>query len=208
MLTDETRQIRILLVEDHPMYARLIESMVGGIREIQIMTQTASCLEEGLRLLSSGSYDVIILDLMLPDSEGRDTFEQVQLHSPHVPIVILSSLEDDSEAIRLVKEGAQDYLYKADISPGILLRALRYAIERKDAERERERLISELSQALTQVRTLSGLLPICSNCRRIRNDKGYWEQLEGYIQEHTDADFSHGICPECVEKIYPEYKKK
>jgi len=172
------------------------------------MMETASCLQDGLDILSSGQFDVVILDLMLPDSEGHNTFERVQAHSPHIPIVILSSLEDDSEATRLVKEGAQDYLYKADISPGILLRALRYAIERKDAERERERLISELSEALTQVRTLSGLLPICSSCRRIRNDEGYWEQLEEFIQEHTDADFSHGICPECMAKIYPNYKKE
>lgn len=190
------------------MYARLIESIVDGIREFPLMIKTASSLKDGLDTLSSGRFDVVILDLMLPDSEGRDTFERVQSHSPQIPIVILSSLEDDSEAIRLVKEGAQDYLYKADISPGILLRALRYAIERKDAERERERLISELSEALAQVRTLSGLLPICSNCRRIRNDKGYWERLEEFIQERTDADFSHGICPECMEAIYPKFKKK
>ena len=190
------------------MYARLIESMVDGIREIPLMMKTASSLKDGLDSLSSGRFDVVILDLMLPDSEGRDTFERVQAHSPHIPIVILSSLEDDSEAIRLVKEGAQDYLYKADISPGILLRAMRYAIERKDAERERERLISELSEALAQVRTLSGLLPICSSCRRIRNDKGYWERLEEFIQEHTDADFSHGICPECMAEIYPNFNKK
>jgi len=189
------------------MYARLIESMVYGIREIPLMMETAPSLKDGLDALSSGRFNVVLLDLMLPDSEGRNTFEKVQSHSPHIPIVILSSLEDDSEAIRLVKEGAQDYLYKADISPGILLRSLRYAIERKDAELERERLISELSEALKQVRTLSGLLPICSNCRRIRNDKGYWERLEEYIQEHTDADFSHGICPECREKLYPNLKK-
>lgn len=190
------------------MYARLIEGMVCGIKEIPLMIETASCLEDGLESLSSGHFDAVILDLMLPDSEGKNTFERVQSHSPHVPIVILSSLEDDSEAIRLIKEGAQDYLYKADISPGILLRSLRYAIERKEAEMERDRLITELSEALKQVRTLSGLLPICSNCRRIRNDKGYWERLEEYIKEHTDADFSHGICPECRAKIYPEFNKK
>jgi DNA-binding NarL/FixJ family response regulator len=208
MNIDDIQPIRILLVEDHAIYARLIESMVDGIKEVPLMMETASCLKDGLDILSSGRFDVVILDLMLPDSEGHDTFEKVQASAPQIPIVILSSLEDDSEATRLVKEGAQDYLYKADISPGILLRALRYAIERKEAERERERLISELSEALTQVRTLSGLLPICSSCRRIRNDEGYWEQLEEYVQEHTDADFSHGICPECMAKLYPNLKKE
>ena len=62
----------------------------------------------------------------------------------------------------------------------------------------------ELQEALAEVKALSGLLPICSSCKKIRDDKGYWKQLEGYIQEHSDAEFTHGICPECVEKLYPD----
>ena len=69
---------------------------------------------------------------------------------------------------------------------------------------ERKQLITELQEAIAKVRTLSGLLPICSSCKKIRDDKGYWNQLEAYIQEHSDAAFSHGICPECFKKIYPE----
>lgn len=75
--------------------------------------------------------------------------------------------------------------------------------ERKKAEEEREKLISELQQALAQIRTLSGLLPICAHCKKIRNDKGYWTQIELYIREHSDAEFSHGICPDCARKLYP-----
>jgi hypothetical protein len=80
--------------------------------------------------------------------------------------------------------------------------------ERKQAEEERERLILELREALSQVKTLSGLLPICASCKKIRNDEGYWEQMEIYIRDHSEADFSHGICPECAQKLYPEYYKK
>ncbi|HYA14607.1 MAG TPA: PAS domain-containing protein [Syntrophales bacterium] len=77
--------------------------------------------------------------------------------------------------------------------------------ERKRAEEERERLILELKEALSKIRTLSGLLPICAACKKIRNDKGYWEQLETYISERSEADFSHSICPECVNKLYPKF---
>jgi preprotein translocase subunit YajC len=81
--------------------------------------------------------------------------------------------------------------------------------QRKRADEERKRLILELQETLDKVRMLSGLLPICASCKRIRNDKGYWEQIEIYIRDHSEAEFTHGICPECREKLYPElYKKK
>lgn len=80
--------------------------------------------------------------------------------------------------------------------------------ERIRAEREREKLIAELEDALTKIKTLSGLLPICSSCKKIRDDKGYWHALEEYIKEHSSAEFTHGICPECVEKLYPRLHKE
>jgi len=76
--------------------------------------------------------------------------------------------------------------------------------ERKRAEQEREKLIQELQEALTKVKKLSGLLPICASCKKIRDDKGYWNQIEGYIRDHSEAEFSHGICPDCARKLYPE----
>lgn len=79
---------------------------------------------------------------------------------------------------------------------------------RKEAEREREFLIGKLQQALSEVKTLRGFLPICSHCKKIRDDAGYWQAIEGYIQEHSEAIFSHGICPECAERLYPELKPK
>ena len=72
------------------------------------------------------------------------------------------------------------------------------------AEEERERLITELKSALADVKTLSGLLPICASCKKIRDDNGYWQNLERYIQEHSQAQFSHGICDDCIEKLYPD----
>jgi PAS domain S-box-containing protein len=80
--------------------------------------------------------------------------------------------------------------------------------EHKRAEAERERLIKELQDALADIKTLSGLVPICANCKKIRDDKGYWNQLEGYIQAHSQAKFSHGVCPDCMQKLYPDYLRK
>lgn len=75
---------------------------------------------------------------------------------------------------------------------------------RKRAEREREKLIEELQEALGSVKTLRGLLPICSSCKKVRDDRGYWNQIETYVRAHTEAAFSHSLCPECEKKLYPE----
>jgi len=79
---------------------------------------------------------------------------------------------------------------------------------RKKTEEEREKLIKDLTEALAKVKTLSGLLPICASCKKIRDDKGYWKQIEEYIRDHSEAEFSHSICPECAKKLYPEFCKK
>lgn len=77
--------------------------------------------------------------------------------------------------------------------------------ERKKAEAEREKLIQELQEALAKVKTLRGLIPICASCKKIRDDQGYWKQIESYVRDHSEAEFSHGICPECMKKLYPDF---
>ena len=74
----------------------------------------------------------------------------------------------------------------------------------KQADAEKSKVIAELQEALAEVKTLSGLLPICATCKKIRDDQGYWNQIEAYIGEHSEAEFSHGICPGCAKKLYPE----
>lgn len=79
--------------------------------------------------------------------------------------------------------------------------------ERKKREAEREQLVTELQRALDEIKTLQGILPICASCKKIRDDKGYWEQIEIYIREHAGVEFTHGICPECSKKLYPHFDK-
>lgn len=92
-------------------------------------------------------------------------------------------------------------IFDADGSVKAVLGISRDITERKRTEQEREKLIAELKGALANVKTLSGLLPICASCKKIRDDRGYWKKIEIYIQEHSEADFSHGICPDCVKKF-------
>lgn len=77
--------------------------------------------------------------------------------------------------------------------------------ERRKAQEEKDSLIVELRRALSEVKTLSGMLPICSSCKKIRDDKGYWNRIESYIRSHSEVQFSHGICPDCAKKLYPDF---
>ena len=96
-----------------------------------------------------------------------------------------------------IKNGAGEIIGASSIARDITAR--------KRAEEERQRMIQELNEALSKVKLLRGLLPICSSCKRIRDDHGYWQQVEKYVQEHSEAEFSHAICPECMETLYPEF---
>ena len=80
-------------------------------------------------------------------------------------------------------------------------------VTRKKAEEDKETLIAELQEALKKVKTLSGFIPICSSCKKIRDDKGFWNQLESYVKEHSDAEFTHGICPDCTKKLYGRFHR-
>lgn len=98
-------------------------------------------------------------------------------------------------------------LTRVELGGKIFVQAtVRDITERKKAAEEREKLIVELRASLENVKMLSGLLPICASCKKIRDDKGYWNQIESYIRDHSEAEFSHGICPECMKKLYPDFK--
>jgi len=80
-------------------------------------------------------------------------------------------------------------------------------LERKQLEEKKEKLIADLKEALSNVKRLRGLIPICANCKKIRDDKGYWEEVESYLHDHSEVEFTHGLCPECISALYPDYHK-
>lgn len=96
-------------------------------------------------------------------------------------------------------------LWNLAVTEGFFLVAVLMVARIKSDIREREELIDKLQDAIASVKTLTGLLPMCASCKRIRDDQGYWTQVENYISTHTDANFTHGFCPECVKKLYPEH---
>lgn len=193
-----------LLIEDDDGDAFLIREMLATATGASAILR-ADRLETAVSMIASAAPDVVLLDLGLPDSQGIGTVKRLCERFPDLPVVALTGLSDEHVALQAVKEGAQDYLVKGQISGDLLARAMRYALERKKNEQEKNRLIRELQNALAEIKTLRGIVPICSHCKRIRDDKGAWKQLEEYICAHTDAAFSHGICNECAKKFYPEY---
>ncbi|MGH7254148.1 MAG: PAS domain S-box protein, partial [Nitrospirales bacterium] len=121
----------------------------------------------------------------------------------------------DFETVRFRKDGRRIHV-SLTVSPikaadgGIIgvSKIARNITQRKAAEEERERLLGELREALDHIKTLRGMLPICASCKNVRNDQGYWDHIENYIQEHSEARVTHGICPECYRKLYPHLMDK
>lgn len=137
-------RIRALLIEDNPGDARLIELMLAEADRGAFEVRHVSRLEDGLRQLGNGSIDVVLSDLSLPDSEGLETFLRLHARAPHVPIIVLSGLNDTTVALNAVHEGAQDYLIKGEVDGQLLSRAMRYAIERKRMSEQLHRYAAEL----------------------------------------------------------------
>lgn len=198
--------INVLLVEDNPDDVVLLEEMIGDLQrddQITYNLTSANCLSDAIKN-NGDEFDVLLLDLTLPDSTGLDSLSKILEHKKNTPIIVLTGLDDEELAMMSLQKGAQDYLVKVQINSILLMRSISYAIERFNISKEKEKVIEELQSALGKIKTLSGLLPICSNCKKIRNDEGYWERIENYIKDHSNAEFTHGICPDCVKKLYPE----
>jgi DNA-binding NarL/FixJ family response regulator len=189
--------IRILLIDDEPAHVWLVRDYLNTAAGPAVELVHAESLADGIERLADGGIDAVLLDLSLPDSYGTDTFPSLHARFPRTPIVVLTSLEDQEYASQLVISGAQDYLVKGQIDSRNLYRTIRHAIER-------QQLVLELQEALAEVKTLSGMLPICSACKKIRDDKGYWTQIEQYIAKRSGAQFTHGICPDCARHLYAE----
>ena len=196
--------LSIMLIEDSDEDAQLVREMLDD-RGYNYVLKRTDRLSSGLRLLEEEFFDVLLLDLGLPDSAGFDALTQIRNQAPPLPIIILTGLSDEALAVKAISLGAQDYLVKGNFATDALYRSISHSIERQRLETERERLILELQEALSKVKQLSGLLPICASCKQIRDDKGYWTQVEVYMSEHTEIDFTHTVCPECTKKLYPEY---
>lgn len=192
------KTLSILVIEDSEDDFFLLKEGIVNSTEIEAKLHNAERLQAALLLAMKIEVDVAIIDLNLPDSFGLATFDTFHQQFPQVPAIIMTGARDQGMAYQAIRRGAQDFLFKQETSSAAIVRTIRFAIER-------HRLMTELQLALDNVKQLEGLLPICSFCKKIRNDKGYWNRIETYISDHTQAQFSHGLCPDCGKKHYGEY---
>lgn len=179
------KRIKVLLVEDNSVDARLIENMLLEAKHTNFKLEWVDRLSKGLARLSAASFDVVLLDLKLPDSRGINTFTKAHHSNPRVPIIPLTGIEDDLLADRLVRAGAQDYLVKGDVESNLLESAIRYAIERKRAEQalaeseQRYRTLFEATCTATIVVGEDSIITLAN---------AEFEKLSGYAKEELEGE--------------------
>jgi len=203
--------LALLYVEDEPVTRSTIAAMLE--RQIQTVYQAGDG-KAGLEAFKAHRPEVVITDIRMPVMGGLDMAREIRALAPRTHIIVTTAHNDTDFFLDAIDIGIDQYVLKP-VSLDLLFAAIRKSQEILGLERvikfkdaEQKRLIKELQQALASIKTLSGLIPICASCKKIRDDQGYWNQLEAYISEHSDAEFSHGICPECAIKIYPNFLKK
>jgi DNA-binding NtrC family response regulator len=200
----KAKTIRLLLVEDNADDQLLTMRLLNSAEDVEFDLETVTRLSDAIALLTTLKFDAMLVDLALPDSTNLDTLRELQKRAPDVAMIALTGSDNPQTERAAFAMGAQDYLIKGQDDARILMRAIRHAMARKRLENEQAELTRQLRKALAELRTLSGLLPVCVNCKRVRDDQGYWEQIDLYIREHTDAEVSHSICPPCTQALYPE----
>jgi DNA-binding NtrC family response regulator len=196
--------IRVLLVDDDEDDYFITKELLKECEGTQFHLDWINNYADAQAAIAGSDYDVFLIDYYLGSGNGLDLLAEMVQQGCRAPAILLTGLGDREVDMKAMRAGAADYLVKGRIDAPLLERSIRYSLERRRAQEERERLIAELQDALTKIKTLGGLLPICSSCKKIRDDSGYWNQVEVYIRDHTDADFTHGLCPDCYDALLRE----
>jgi CheY-like chemotaxis protein len=194
--------ITILIVDDDP---KLLHINARVLKTTGCRLLTAASGRECMAVIRKNRPDLILLDMVLPDMSGMEICREIKTDPSYnrTHVLFFSGQRTGSmEQADGLNIGADGYIVKP-ISNSELLARVNAFIRIIRAERERDCVIGELRQALSKIKQLSGLLPICSHCSRIRDDNGSWNKLETYIEAHSEAGFSHSICPECADRHYP-----
>jgi DNA-binding NtrC family response regulator len=191
----------ILLLEDDEIDRMAFDRFLQEHR-MPYNCRKAATIAEFREQMKSHKFDVVISDYQLPDGTALDIIPEAEARG--VPVIVVTGAGNEEIAVDAMKAGAHDYLIKDQQRNylHVMPVTVKNAIERHLMEQEREKLIKELQSAIADIKTLRGMLPICARCKKIRDDKGYWNHLEKYIQEHTDAQFTHGYCPDCAKELF------
>lgn len=208
---------KVLLVDDQAMVAEAIRRCLGG--EANLEFHYCSDPAKAIEMANAIGPSVILQDLVMPGIDGLTVVEQFRANpaTKETPIIVLSTKEEPVIKARAFEVGANDYIVKLPDKIELLAR-IRYHSKVHQAQvqlvESNQQLAAlnakledsnrELTRSLAEVKKLSGMLPICAGCKKIRDDSGYWTQVETYIMQRTLASFSHGVCPTCAIKMLEE----
>jgi YesN/AraC family two-component response regulator len=203
--------VTVLYVEDDELTRSAVSAPLG--RRVQTLLQAENG-RAGLELFRLHRPGIVITDIRMPLMDGLTMAREIKALDGKTQVLVTTAHNDTSYFLDAIDIGIDRYVLKPidheKLFSGLekCMAAIQGDREKERHQQEREKLIAELQEALATIKTLHGILPICSSCKKIRDDKGSWTQIEAYISEHTDAEFSHGICTECAQKLYPDYFKK
>ena len=205
----------VLIVDDEPDIIKILRKY---LENHGLGVLTAQNGREALEILHKSDVRLVITDRIMPEMDGIALCRSIRASdiSGYVYIIILTISGSKEDIVNGINAGADDYVtkpfnleeLKVRVDSGLRVLALEQSLHEKI--KEEEVLVGELKAALDQVQKLSGMLPICATCKKIRDDKGYWNKIETYICEHSEAKFTHGMCPDCAKEYRSEYfdKKK
>ena len=209
---------RILIVDDSPDNRLLLQAMLtrSGHADV-LLSESAGDAFHRLSMDEPGGsdprIDLILLDISMPEIDGIEACRRIKAvdHLRDIPVIMVTAMTDAEFLVSAFEAGAMDYITKPVRKVDLLARVssalkLKAEIDRRKAQEEAlEKANAELRQALQEVKVLRGFIPICMSCKKIRDDKGFWQQIESYIQKRSEALFSHGVCPDCYKKLAVEY---
>ena len=195
--------MHVLIAEDDRVTGEILA------RTLQRWNYSTTLVSDGAdawnRLSVATDPTLAILDWMMPGMDGPDVCRRVRQELPlaNMYLMLLTSLESKDRLVAGLEAGADDYLIKP-FDPEELRARINVGVRVLSLQERLSERVKELQDALSNVKQLHGLLPICSYCKRIRGDDQYWQQVEGYIADHSEAQFSHGICPACYATVSAE----
>lgn len=199
--------MKVLIVEDDLSSREILRHLMAAAGH---NVRLASDGIEALELAREDPPEIVLTDWMMPNLDGLALCQRLRAVGPGQPyiyIILLTARDQKQDLLEALEAGADDYVakpfdpneLKARVGVGERIVRLEAVLRHRN---------QELEDSLQTIRRLKGLLPICMYCKKIRSDENYWQQIETYIHEQTGADFSHGICPECLKKHFPKYHRR